>query len=151
MPDDVNEWLCNDKEQQVNSGCSDGEDVDVYPAIHPPELPTIGLGSKIMNTRVDHGDRRQSGTVEKQLRAELDDLTIRLFGAVDAARGAEAEKANALGLVRDLEYQVHMLQVEIDGLRAQLVESAPLRRSVAHRATSAFRRLAARFGEARVS
>jgi hypothetical protein len=104
-----------------------------------------------MNTRVDHGDRRQSGTGEKQQRAELDDLTIRLYGAVDAARGAEAEKANALGLVRDLEYQVHMLEVEIDGLRAQLAESAPLRPSVANRATSALRHLAARFRGATVS
>jgi hypothetical protein len=146
-----NEWRCSNKKQQIDVRHSIGIDIDVYPAIHPPDLPPIGLGSTIMNTRVDHGDRRQSGTGEKQQRAELDDLTIRLYGAVDAARGAEAEKANALGLVRDLEYQVHMLEVEIDGLRAQLAESAPLRPSVANRATSVFRHLAARVRQVGVS
>lgn len=131
-----------------------------------------------MTTHVDHGERRQPeampdggdagpgrdrtdagpavgvpapGTVEDRLRAELDDLTVRLYGAVDAARGAEAEKANALGLVRDLEYQVHMLQVEIDGLRAQLgrstVEVGP--EAVNLRVVWRLRRLASRLRGAR--
>lgn len=126
-----------------------------------------------MTTHVDHGERRQPeavssgvdagpsreltgagqavgvptpGTVEDRLRAELDDLTVRLYGAVDAARGAEAEKANALGLVRDLEYQVHMLEVEIDWLRAQLgrsnVEVGP--EAVNRRIAARLRRLASR-------
>lgn len=102
-----------------------------------------------MTKCVDHGDRLQSGTVEEQLRAELNDAGIRLYGAVDAARGAEAEKANALGLVRDLEYQVHMLQVEIDGLRAQLAGSGARRPPAADRVVSTVRRLASGFREAR--
>lgn len=102
-----------------------------------------------MTTSVDHGDRRPSQPTVEQLRAELDDITIRLYGAVDAARGAEAEKANALGLVRDLEYQVHMLQVEIDGLRARLAEVGSRRRTTADRVASTVRRLGSGFREAR--
>ena len=120
----------------------------------PPAFLTVRLGSDMMNNRVDHGDRRRSatvkeqlGTVEEQLRGELDDTRIRLYGAVDAARGAEAEKANALGLVRDLEYQVHMLQVEIDGLRAQLADSGVCRRPAFDRVASTVRRLASGFRE----
>lgn len=65
--------------------------------------------------------RRPSGpSVEDSLRDELELVRTQLLGAVDAARGAEAEKANALGLVRDLEYQVHMLDVELTELRSRL-------------------------------
>lgn len=51
---------------------------------------------------------------------EPDELRLRLLGAVDAARGAEAERAVLEARVRELEHQHHMLEVERDELRREV-------------------------------
>lgn len=77
---------------------------------------------------------------------ELDELRLRLLGAVDAARGAEAERAVVEARVRELEHQHHMLEVERDELRREVErlssQSHPaLRRLVGRLLRAARRRL----------
>ena len=54
------------------------------------------------------------------LQRQLDDVRLQLLGAVDAARGAEAERAVVQARVKELEHQHHMLTVERDELRQEL-------------------------------
>lgn len=66
------------------------------------------------------------------LQRELEEVRLRLLGAVDAARGAEAERAVVEARVKELEHQHHMLKVERDELRreVQRLESAGRTRSL---------------------
>lgn len=61
-----------------------------------------------------------------ELRQELAEVRLRLLGAIDAAKGAEAERAVVEARVKELEHQHHMLKVERDELRRELerVEAA---------------------------
>jgi len=68
-----------------------------------------------------------------ELRRELDEVRLRLLGAVDAARGAEAERAVVEARVKELEHQHHMLKVERDELRRELARLEAGRRSVGPR------------------
>jgi uncharacterized coiled-coil DUF342 family protein len=54
------------------------------------------------------------------METELDRAHQQLLEAIDAARGAEAERAVAQARVRDLEHQHHMLKVERDELRREV-------------------------------
>lgn len=63
-----------------------------------------------------------------ELRRELDEVRLQLLGAIDAARGAEAERAVVEGRVKELEHQHHMLKVERDELRRELARLEATRR-----------------------
>lgn len=85
----------------------------------PPYAPTAGELA-IVFTMSDSPSSRPVVGVDPPTRAELDDVKLQLLGAIDAARGAEAERAALQARVLELEHQHHMLKVERDELRRVL-------------------------------
>jgi len=73
-----------------------------------------------MNTVTEVAARTKPSRRSDDPKRELDELRLQVLGAVDAARGAEAERAVYEARVRELEHQHHMLEVERDELRREV-------------------------------
>lgn len=93
------------------------------------QLPDVTSLHAMANVALGAGTPHE----DVELRRELDEARLRLLGAVDAARGAEAERGVVEARVKELEHQHHMLKVERDELRRELARLEADRRSIADR------------------
>ncbi len=79
-----------------------------------------------------------------QRRHELDLALLQLYAATDQIRGAEAERAAALGRIAEVEYHLHLREVEVASLREELdaarTEASSLRLLAARRARETLKR-----------
>lgn len=89
------------------------------------QLPDVTSLHTMANVALGAGTPHE----DTELRRELDEVRLQLLGAVDAARGAEAERAAVEARVKELEHQHHMLSVERDELRRELARLEADRRS----------------------
>ncbi len=109
-----------------------------------PHLASASLGGPVpVDSSVQAVSKRGPQSETERLRADLDVVELKLLAALDSVKGAEAERATALGHVKDVEFKLHLAEAEVESLKRELAaeraQNVSLRHMTARRARDLLR------------